>query len=262
MIDKGCLAISLETPGLRLSAREAPWDTTIFGFPVVQIEHIEVLDPLSALDDYAQYRAWVGCEGIGIVSCRLPHDQLRESMFLEANGFRFVEMVLHPRLDGLQCLGMSEDNLEILPATQADLASLRAIAETAFGNERYHIDPRISAKLGDQRYGRWVGNSLVHETQQLLKVLDGGRLIGLFIVEATSRVAVYWHLTAISPQWQGSGYGRRVWRSMLSYHQAQGYEIVSTTVSARNSRVLNLYGQLGFRFMPPEMTFHWIRDLE
>ena len=261
MNEKKPLEISLETQGLRLSAREAPWDTTIFGFPVAQVEHFQILDPLIASDDYAEYQAWVTRERIGMVSCRLAHDRLQESMLLEANGFRFVEMVLHPRMEGLKKVSIPEDDLNVLSATDADLPGLCAIAETAFGNERYHVDPRLDPKLGDRRYGRWVGSSLAHETQELLKVVDGGKLIGLFIVEASSRHAIYWHLTAIAPQWQGYGYGRRVWSAMLRYHQAEGYDTVSTTISARNSRVLNLYGKLGFRFMPPEMTFHWISDL-
>jgi len=262
MSSQGRLQFSLATPGLKLSAREAPWDSAIFLAPVAQIDLLQVLDSHAALEDYAQYQAWVASEHIGIVSCRLAHDRLRESMLLEANGFRFIEMVLHPRLDGLQKRSITADDLKILPATEADIPSLREIAATAFSNERYHIDPRLNPRLGDERYARWVGNSLGHKTQQLLKVLDGGRLIGLFVVEATSSQSVYWHLTAISPQWQGCGYGRRVWTSMLRHHQEQGHETVSTTISARNVRVLNLYAFLGFRFMPPEMTLHWVRGSE
>jgi hypothetical protein len=37
-------------------------------------------------------------------------------------------------------------------------------------------------------------------------------------------------------------------------------EAVTTTISSRNTRVLNLYAKLGFRFMPPEITFHWLSD--
>lgn len=256
------LEFDIATSHLRLAAHEAPWDSVVLRTPVVQIDQLQVLNPQAAIDDYAQYQTWVAHERIGIASCRLAHDQLQESMFLEANGFRFIEMVLHPRLDQLQKRSTTADDLEIHPAAEVDLGDLRAIAETAFGHERYHIDPRLDPKLGDERYGRWVSNSLSHTTQRLLKVLDGEKLIGLFVVEATSAQSVYWHLTAIAPRWQGCGYGRRVWSAMLRHHQAQGYDTVSTTISARNIRVLNLYAQLGFRFMPPEMTFHWIREAE
>lgn len=250
----------IETSCLRLSAQEAPWDSAIYGMPVVQIKNIEVLDEDGAAPDYAHYGNWIEAEQIGIVSCRLPHDRLRDSMYLEARGFRFVEMVLHPRLDQLQNQKFRRDDLLIVPAVEADLNALQGIAERAFGFERYHVDPRLSPRRGDQRYGRWVRNSLNHQSQRLLKVLDDERLIALFLIEIGSDQSAYWHLTAIAPEWQGQGYGRRVWLAMLSYCKAQGCQSVSTTISARNTPVLNLYAQLQFRFTPPEMTFHWIRS--
>jgi len=44
-------------------------------------------------------------------------------------------------------------------------------------------------------------------------------------------------------------------------HQAReaGAQRVRTCIVARNHRVLNLYAGLGFRFPPPQMTFHWVK---
>lgn len=254
------LEFRLDTPRLRLSAQEAPWDSAIYGMPVVQIEDIEVLDQDGAVSDYPHYATWIDAEQVGIVSCRLAHDRLRDSMFLEEHGFRFIEMVLHPRRDSLQATQIPADELLIAPAAEADLRALQDIADHAFGYERYHLDPRLDPRQGDQRYSRWVRNSLHHKSQRLIKVSDGERLIALFIVEIRSDKSVYWHLTSIAPQWQGQGYGRRVWRAMLRYHQVEGCQSVATTISARNTPVLNLYAQLQFRFTPPEMTFHWVRE--
>jgi ribosomal protein S18 acetylase RimI-like enzyme len=66
-------------------------------------------------------------------------------------------------------------------------------------------------------------------------------------------------LTAVAPGAQGKGVGRRIWRSVLMLHKAQGIETVETCVSGHNDRVLNLYATLGFRVSGAEMTFHWIR---
>jgi RimJ/RimL family protein N-acetyltransferase len=70
----------------------------------------------------------------------------------------------------------------------------------------------------------------------------------------------FWNLSAIFPGYYGKGYGRRAWLAMLRYHQENGCIAVSTTISARNIAVLNLYSSLNFRFLPPEMTFHWMRE--
>lgn len=250
----------LETPGLRLSAKEAPWDSENYNVLVMQIDDIEIVDPKLAVPSYCQFQEWIISENVGIVSCRLAHNRLTESIFLEARDFRFIEMVLHPRVDSLQNHQIPVDNLSITLAAESDLSALQSIAESAFGFERYHVDPRLSSRLGDHRYGRWVRNSINDQSQRLLKIEDAQRLIGFFLVELRPDRSVYWHLTAIAPQWQGLGYGRRTWLAMLQHHKNQGCHSVTTTISARNTPVLNLYSQLQFRFAPPEMTFHWVKD--
>jgi RimJ/RimL family protein N-acetyltransferase len=250
----------LETPNLKLTAQHVPWDSEIYETVVVQVTDVEVLNTEGASADYATFEAWCSAGSVGLVSCRLPHDRLRESMLLEQHGFRFIEMVLHPRTQLSGEMLPPDENLMITRADETDLAELSSLAERAFRYERYHVDPRLDPRRADLRYGRWVLNSQAHESQCLLKVSDSGRTIALFIVEERPDQSVYWHLTAIAPEYQGHGYGRRVWRAMLRRHQLDGLREVATTISARNTPVLNLYSQLQFRFDPPEMTFHWVRD--
>lgn len=246
--------------GLRLAARQVPWDAAVFGYPVAQIHTLVLTDPMAAMSAYQRFQRWLDAAGVRIVSCRLAHERLPESMFLEANGFRFIEMVLHPLFTELRVLDLPADDLAIAPAAETDIPALQAIALDAFQHERFHVDPRLAATLGDLRYARWVGNSWNHPQQVLLKITDGERLVGMFIVEYSDSGDVYWHLTAIAPRFQGQGYGLRVWRAMLRRHQTDGHERVTTTISVRNVAVLNLYAKLGFRFAPPEMTFHWVRE--
>jgi RimJ/RimL family protein N-acetyltransferase len=259
-VNNSAADFNLSSASLRLRAQSVPWDREVFGFAVAEIRDLQVIDSQRALRDYADFQDWLDVGQVRIVSSRLPHDQLRESMFLEANGFRFVEMVLHPTLQNLQSLNIPQDDLLVTLADVSDLSSLQDIAEHAFRHERYHVDPRLDPRLGDLRYGRWVKSSLGHPVQRLLKITDGERLVALFLVESRDDRSAYWHLTAVSPTWQGTGYGYRVWQAMLRYHQTQGCESLMTTISARNVAVLNLYAKLGFRFRPPEMTFHWVRE--
>lgn len=254
--------LKLSTSSLQLQAALVSWDTEIFGFPVAQIQKLEIIDLLSTAEEYQKFQQWLDVNRIRIASCRLPHDRLQESMFLESKGFRFIEMVLHPKIEKLQSVDIAQDNLIITPALESDLPVMQSIAERAFGHERYHIDPRLDPRLGDLRYGQWVKNSLNHSQQRLLKVIDSKHIVALFIVELREHKSVCWHLTAISPQWQGRGYGQRVWQAMLRHHQVEGQDCVMTTISARNVAVLNLYAKLNFRFLPPEMTFHWVRNEE
>ena len=245
---------------LELEASLVPWDIAAFGFRVAQIHRLSIGNPDVAAREYSQFQSWLDEGAVRLTSCRLPHGQLRESMFIEGRQFRFVEMVMHPTIAALQSLAIPEDDLTIVPATASDIPALQALAGRSFKHERYHVDPRLDPRLADERYSRWVATSLNDPPQRLLKVTDGNNLIALFITERRQSDEVYWHLTAISPEFQGRGYGRRVWRAMLKMHQAEGCSRVTTTVSARNVAALNLYGQLGFRLLPPEMTFHWLRE--
>jgi len=243
-----------------LKAALVSWDTEIFGYPVAQIEHFKILDSVQFAFDYKEFESWRDINLCKLVSCRLAHDQLYESIFLEKKGFRFIESVLHPKFEKLLGLNISNQGLQIMPATENDLLGIQRIASTAFSCERFHVDPRLDPELGNMRYTRWVSNTLTHPRQRLLKILDNEVLVAFFIVEVIGVGHVYWHLTAVSPDHQGKGYGRRAWLAMLRHHQSEGYLAVSTTISVRNIPVLNLYSSLNFSFLPPEMTFHWMPE--
>ncbi|MHB8810247.1 MAG: GNAT family N-acetyltransferase [Desulfobulbaceae bacterium] len=250
------------TPGLSLEWAEAPWDTAVFGYPVLQISQIKVLGP-SAAGDLSRFEAVRDSLGAGLVSCRLPHECLRESFLLETRGFRFIEMVYMPELDNLRDRGLHrETGLGIRPAEEGDLPALLHIAGTAFRSERFHMDPRLDAGLGDERYRRWVQSSFSHPHQRLYAVSDQGQLVAFFITEMLPDGTCYWHLNAVASDKQGRGYGRRAWLAMLAQAGAAGAQRVRTCIVARNHRVLNLYARLDFRFPPPLMTFHWVRTAQ
>jgi len=249
----------IKSPAMSMAWSLAPWDEPVCGFPVIQITALQVLGPGAGLDmlQFEQARDTIGA---GLVSCRLPHDHLVESMLLEDHGFRFIEMMYAPELDltdfnASHKLGF----LTVRRASEADLPTLQEIARTAFNNERFKMDPRLDPRISDQRFQNWVASSLHHPTQELYVISDGDRTIAFFVTEALNDGTCYWHLNAVAPDAQGQGYGRRVWLSMLNQAADAGAKRVRTSIAARNHRVLNLYARLGFTFLPPSMTFHWVR---
>jgi RimJ/RimL family protein N-acetyltransferase len=249
----------IETESLRLKWSRAPWDEAVCPFPVIQIDHIEVRGEL-ALEDtraFEQARARIGA---GLVSCRLSHDKLAESMLLEACGFRFIEMLYAPELD-LATVDPAEcDELTIEPATQEEMPAILGIAGSAFQNERFKVDPRLDPTISDRRYQNWVASTPSHPTQRLYAISDHGRLIAFFIVELQVDGTCYWHLNAVAPGAQGQGYGRRIWSAMVRYAKRSNARRVRTSVVARNTRVLSLYARLGFTLPAPAMTFHWVKE--
>lgn len=249
--------LRLDAAGLLLEYFLVPWDTEIFGFPVAQIERIEVLGDTAAVD-FGQFEDWRSRTGIRLVSCRLSHDQLGASMFLEDRGFRFVEMVYSPRLDSLEALLPASDAPSISTASPEDIPIIEEIAGHAFLTGRFLLDRRLDPELSAKRYRVWVRNSFANPRHTVLKATIGTSIVGFFIVEERTDGCAYWHLTAIAPDWQGRGVGRALWTAMAVRHREAGCRRVETTISAHNTPVINLYARLGFRFQPADMTFHWV----
>ena len=243
---------------LHIQASLVPWDTEIFDFPVAQIDLIKLASETLASEAFAEFERWRDEAGVCFVSCRLPHNRLHESFFLEEHGFRFIEMVIQPELDLTTKIPPSDNGIQIYKAADTDLIELENIATVAFGSDRFHMDPRIDHGFGDQRYRMWVRTCFSLPSQQLLKVTNGDHIVGFFIIEKKLDNSCYWHLTAIAPGFQGRGIGRQVWLAMIQHLRAEGIERILTTIAVRNIRVLNLYTWLGFRFHSPQMTFHWL----
>lgn len=249
--------LQLETPALSLDYFLVPWDTEIFGFPVAQIERLELRGPETA-PDFGRFEDWREREGVRLVSCRLSHERLAESMFLEDRGFRFVEMVYSPRLDALNTVPSVPDAPSIAAAFPEDLPIIEDIAGHAFSTGRFLLDRRLDPELSAKRYRIWVRNSFDNPRHAVLKATVGDAIVGFFIVEEKDDGCAYWHLTAIAPAWQGRGIGRALWSSMAVRHRDAGLQRIETTISAHNAPVINLYARLGFRFQPADMTFHWV----
>jgi RimJ/RimL family protein N-acetyltransferase len=259
-VDNRRESFGFQSDSLVLQAQAVSWDSVALGFPVAQINSIEVKQPEHAPEGFRQFKEWALRGEFQLISCRLPCERLVESMMLEDNGFRYIETVLHPVCRELALFRDTEEaELTICPAEANDLPEIRRIAEYAFTNERHYVDPRLDRRGSGARFSRWAANALSHPTQRLLKVIKGTTLIAFFVTEPRTDGGVYWHLTAVNPTYQGAGYGRRAWTAMLNRHFQEGAAKVSTTIAARNIRVLNLYSSLNFRFLPPEATFHWVR---
>ena len=250
---------TLSGPGLMMRFSLVPPDTRAFGFPVAQIDEIELGRGADPDPTVARFVAWLEAQEVRLVSCRLDSLRLEETMLLEDLGFRFVEMVYRPVLRSLPTDEAGDDELVLSEATAADQAELVAMASSVFATGRHVLDPRLEPEAGHQRYGRWLEGALTGDDQLVLKATIGGVPVGFFVVEERPDGSAYWHLTAVAPEWQGRGVGQRIWQAVIARHQAAGVRRIETTVSAHNTPIINLYAGLGFRFTAPQVTFHWWR---
>jgi len=240
-----------------VQARPVPWDTQIFGFRVASIDNLALVDEASSHEVLNALDSWTHSNRVVLTTCRLPSANLGESMKLEGRGFHFIETVLHPFIEIDAQLRADATGISIAHAAPADVDRLADFATRSFGFERYHADPRIDSGAANARYGHWIVDAWERASATLLKAVDNttGDICGFFLTSTTTP-HVHWLLTAIDPVRRGEGLGKRVWSAMLDYHLERQIETVTTTISAQNVPVMNLYASLGFRYLPPEMTFH------
>ena len=248
----------LEAGSCRVVCVGVPEDLSTFGFPVARID-VETWGDDGAATVIAEIVSWLRGGGVRIASSRLDHQRLSTSIALESIGFRFVEMILRPRLATEPWRNADLGSIVIRAAARNDLDALRVIAGSAFDTGRYALDPRLSARASGDRYADWVERALDSDRQEVWVGDEDGSIAGLFVTEARDD-GMYWHLTGIAPTHQGRGLGPRLWKGMLRRHANAGLSTVRTRISAHNYRVLDLYAALGARFDAPEMTFHWVAD--
>jgi len=234
-----------------------PWDTDILGYPVAEIEHLEVIDVQRAGYQFSFFTDWCDSQKIQFCSCRIRHDQLTESFFLQQHCFRFVEINYSPELRDLDQLKLPSDPIVVELAHAEDQESLGQMAGRIFEHGRFHQDPTLGPEIGNERYKIWLLNSFSNPDQSVFKCIDGDEIVGFFVVEYPGKSRCHWSLIGLAPGLGGRGMGTRVWQAMMRFHQDEGMNSIVTSISSHNPAVFNLYIKLGFRFPLPRVTFHW-----
>lgn len=248
----------LDRPALTLRYHLVPWDAPILGQPVAAISAIDVRDDAQARLELAAFQQWIADQRVVLASCRLPQAKLRECSLLESIGFRFIELNYQPRIERLQDQDLAAtEGFDIRLADPEDAAAIGEIAGQIFDVGRFHLDPMVGPEIGNRRYRTWALNAFANPKQSVVKCLEAGRIVAFFVVESPAPDHRFWSLTALAPGLGGRGLGRRVWRAMLRWHQQDGVQTVSTSISSHNTPVHNLYVRLGFHFPPPAVTLHW-----
>ena len=245
-----------ESDALDLVYHLTPWDEPAVAGATAAISHIELKAEADAVDAFFQFRDWCAVHEVKLVSCRLPHHRLRETGFLEAQGFRFIELNYRPWVPDLGRFSADEE-IEVCTAAPSDEEEICALAARALWTGRLHADPMVGPEIGARRYALWAANAFRHPGQQVLKCMLRGQMAAFMVVERPTDSSRFWSLVGVAPELTGKGLGRRIWRSVLAMHHQEGVEEVKTSISSHNSIAHNLYVSLGFRFPLPDVTLHW-----
>jgi len=177
-------------------------------------------------------------------------DPLANKALLHARGFYYCDTLLAtagtasrlPALDIPAGLRASKT---------VDPAGALEICHGAFTHGRFHRDFLLSSMNADLRYDNW-----------LRQLLDAGDVYGLFredelggFIGVSGNSLV---LHAVAPSMRGQGLAKYWWHAVIADLFAAGNETVTSSISASNVAVVNLYASLGFSFQHPQDIYHRI----
>ncbi len=225
--------------------KAAPWDQAAFGLPAWELtEYSEAA--LAAAD------AAPGHQTIKV-------DPLADKRALHERGFYYTDTLLETvgRREQLRPLKpLDGHNMSVAAKIVAirrdfDLDAAVAICHGAFAHGRFHRDFQLGRDGADLRYDNWLRQ--LAAAGQVYGLYAEGALAGFIGYSGNALV-----LHAVAPAYRGRGLAKYWWRQVILELLNGGHDSVTSSISAGNMAVLNLYATQGFSFRHPQDIYHRI----
>jgi GNAT superfamily N-acetyltransferase len=215
------------------SFKQSPWDTAVFGVPAYEIT------------EYSHAILELAAHTPGHYTIRV--DPLAPKQLLQETGFYYCDTLLEPHCtqECFQAFGCDEVGI----SRDIALEPLLAICHGAFSHGRFHRDFNLAPALADLRYDRWLAQ--LHAAGQVYGLQYHGELVG-FIAANDNQLVLH----AVAESVRGKGLAKYLWTPVCQVLFAQHHPVLTSSVSASNLAVVNLYSALGFRFRNPVDLYH------
>lgn len=177
-------------------------------------------------------------------------DPLTDKAALHAHGFYYCDTLLvtsgtAARLPALATL----PGLHV--SKMVDAEAVLAVGHAAFSHGRFHRDFMLPREGADRRYDNWLAQLL--EAGNVYGLFRNDELGGFIGVNGASLV-----LHAVASSMRGQGLAKYWWHAVISELFAADHPVVTSSISASNVAVVNLYASLGFSFTDPQDIYHRI----
>lgn len=210
-----------------------PWDTAALGVNAYEITALSAESLATAQNTPGHYSIRV--------------DQLSSRQLLHEYGFYYCDTLIQPYCTPDRFQSFSDSAVEV--SREADLEQLLGICRDAFTHDRFHRDFNISRDRADQRYNNWLKQ--LYREGKVYKLAYQGEPAGFIAIEKSHLV-----LHAIAETLRGKGLAKFLWTPACMMLFNQGYMELTSSVSASNLAIVNLYARLGFRFRNPVDIYH------
>lgn len=210
-----------------------PWDKKVYGFDTWEVinPNEEVLSGLGAHSGHYTIKI----------------DPLASPELLHRHGFYYCDTLLEPFAERKRQVVFHHDQVGIDLAPKKD--DVLKISHGAFRHGRFHRDFNIDPVLADRRYDQWA--SQLCDEKNVFGLTFAGDQAAFFAFRENKIV-----LHAVAERFQGKGLAKYLWSRACCELFARGYGELSSSVSAANLAIINLYASLGFRFRKPVDYYH------
>ncbi|MDX8391361.1 MAG: GNAT family N-acetyltransferase [Mariprofundaceae bacterium] len=209
------------------------WDTAVFGMPC-----FDITDYNHAV--LAHAAATPGHYSIKVAP-------LADKALLHRYGFYYTDTLVEPACTAERLIAHPHPQANIDP--DVALQALLPMCRQTFVHGRFHRDFNLPAEASDRRYMQWLEQ--MHREDTVLGLNFEGELAGFIAVRNGALL-----LHAVAASFRGRGLAKYMWTAACRYLFTQGAIELSSSVSAANLPVLNLYASLGFRFRAAVDVYH------
>jgi ribosomal protein S18 acetylase RimI-like enzyme len=220
--------------------KAAPYDAAAFGMAAWEVTEYSAA-ALAAADGHP------GLQTIKV-------DPLADKALLQRHGFHYCDTLLGTRATRARLRDVPpRAGLAIarIDEHHPDAQGALAICHGAFAHGRFHRDFLLERAGADRRYDNWLRQLLAANSAWGLYA--DGALSGFIAFHGAFLV-----LHAVAPQCRGQGLAKHWWHRAASELFDAGHHEVTSSISAANVAVLNLYASLGFSFDAPQDVYHRI----
>lgn len=240
-----------------------PWDTVVLNKRSCDLKIVHSGDVERFNTLFEEVDLYTTENGYEFIQARFDSNDKDVRRIFQKLGYYIAEISYSMSLTNpskLDVLSLNRIDVELVPLTsdcKSDLETIKRIAHDDFHHGRMIEDININESLARKRSANWI-DDLVNEPFSLYKAMFRGRLIGFHAERLNNEGnSVDWILTGVGSKY--SVYALPLWCAALKLAQNNKIDIISTMISASNTKVLNLYNRFPFRIDGSLYGYHKLR---
>jgi GNAT superfamily N-acetyltransferase len=213
---------------------QTPWDKKVFGFDTYEIKTVtdQALEASTRIPGHFTAKV----------------DPLQSKELLNKYNYYYCDTLVEPYCRFEDFKGYYDKSVSV--CNSVPLNDILEISHGAFKHGRFHRDFNIKKELADLRYDNWVFQ--LYESGNIFALLYLNDPAAFFGINKNKVV-----LHSVREDYRGKGLAKYLWTAGLMELFDSGNTELTSSVSASNTAVVNLYSSLGFRFRNPVDVYHY-----